>query len=160
MPFQFIVRTYTASIEGCCGVQTLYGLEAHYETFRPAEGKTYPDLQAERNYLHSYGFLKFEKKFPEEAARILSKCTEHLKTRLYELSRRPAALYVTWFVLPQDGEDSESYQDCYMADTLRIAMLRYPGATDMGAFINPNTDNIIQGIQLADVPEQSDHSGE
>jgi hypothetical protein len=71
---------------------------------------------------------------------------------------------VAWFVKPyeKDSDDCDSFADAYRADPLRIAMMRWPGSLNMGAFVNPNTGNIIHGIQISEVDRKSDHedSGE
>lgn len=164
MPYHFICRTYTTGMDGCCGVATLYGLEAHYEAFRAKEGVEYPDLGSEEHYLSQYGFLKFEKKYPEQAKIIMGVCNAHLKDKFRELRSRPAALYVAWFVKTclNDDDDCDSFEDTYHADALRIAMMRWPGSLNMGAFVNPNTGNIIHGIQISELDREVDHedSGE
>lgn len=157
MPYHFICRTSTASVEGCCGVATLHELEAHYEAFRAKEGVEYPDLMAEKNYLHYHGFLKFEKKYPEQAKIVMDICNAHLKDKFRDLRRYPAALYVAWFVKSSKSDDDDSFEDAYRADALRIAMMRWPGSLNMGAFVNPNTGNIIHGIQISEVDRETDH---
>jgi len=160
MPYQFICRSYEHGIEGCCGATTRYSLEAHYEAFRAKPDTEYPDLAKEKMYLELKGFLAFEKKYPKEAAAVLKKAQEHITLCLRELSKQPAAVLVAWFVKPSIAADdafAEEYEGCYRADTLRVAMLRWPGALNMGAYVNPNTGNIIQGIQITGPERNTDH---